>query len=142
MEEKKTNSKGVIIVVAVFIVLIVGMIAAYSVLSDKTVEGDKTVIVEVILNNGKSQSYTIKTDEEYLRAAIDADGQIKLEGEDSEFGLFIKAVNGFTVSDDPTAQEWWCITKNGETHMMGIDTTVIADGEKYEITLKVGYDEF
>ena len=142
METKKSNSKGVIIVVAVFVVILVGMIAAYSLLSEKGIAGGKTITVEVITNDGTTQSYTIKTDKEYLRAAIDADGQIKVDGEDSEFGLFMKTVNGVTVSDDPMAQEWWCLTKNGETHMTGIDNTVIADGEKYEITFKVGYDGF
>ena len=140
--EVKKNNKSIIVVVAAFVLLIAFMIISYVIFSEKGVEGAKTITVDIVTNDGTTQSYTINTDKEYLREAIDADGQIKLEGDDSEFGLFMKTVNGVTVSDDPTAQEWWCITKNGETHMTGIDTTVIADGEKYEITFKVGYDEF
>ena len=139
---KKTNIKSIIIVVAVFVVLIIGMIAAYAILSDKAVEGQKIITVKVVMNDGVTTNYTIKTTEEFLRGAIDTDGQIKLEGEEGDYGLYLKTVNGVTVSDDPTAQEWWCLTKNGETHMYGFDTTVIMDGEQYEITFTVGYDSF
>ena len=134
--------RNIVIVVAVFVVLIAGMITAYSILSQKAVEGQKIITVDVVMQDGVTTSYTIKTEEEYLRGAIDKDGQIKLEGEDGEYGLYLKTVNGVTVSEDPTAQEWWCLTKNGETHMYGFDTTVIMDGEKYEITFTVGYDSF
>lgn len=142
MDVKKTNVTRIVIIVAVFAVLLAGFVVAYIMLSDKPVEGGKTITVEVIGKDSKSNSYTINTDEEYLRAAINSDGQITLGGDESEFGLFIKTVNGITVSEDPTAQEWWSITKNGEMLMTGIDTTVIMDGEKYEITFMVGYDSF
>jgi len=137
---KMTDVRRIIAVVAVFVVLIVSMIVAYAILSDKAVEGQKTITVKVVMNDGTATNYTIKTTEEFLRGAIDTDGQIKLEGEEGDYGLYLKTVNGVTVNE--TAQEWWCLTKNGETHMYGFDTTVIMDGEQYEITFTVGYDSF
>ena len=60
-----------------------------------------------------------------------------VEGEESQYGLFVKTVNGYTVDD--SRQEWWCFTKGGETLFTGVDDTPIADGDKFEITLTVGY---
>lgn len=141
METKKSNVR-VIVIAAVFIVLAGLLAAAYFLLSEKPVEGDKTINVAVVMKDGTSMTYSINTNKEYLRAAIETDGQIKLSGDESEYGLFLKSVNGVTVSDDPTAQEWWCLTSNGEMLMTGMDTTVIKDGDKYEITFTVGYGEF
>ena len=58
-------------------------------------------------------------------------------GEESEYGLFVKTVDGYTADD--SNQEWWCFTKNGESLTTGVDTTPIADGEHFEATLTVGY---
>ena len=47
------------------------------------------------------------------------------------------AVNG--IAADDSKQEWWCFTKGGEEMMTGVDTTPIADGDAFEITLTEGY---
>ena len=36
-------------------------------------------------------------------------------------------------------EEWWCFTKDGEDVMTGVDSTPVADGDHFEITLKTGY---
>ena len=46
-------------------------------------------------------------------------------------------VNGVTVDD--SKQQWWCFTQDGEMLMTGVDTTPIADGDHFEITLTEGY---
>ena len=60
-----------------------------------------------------------------------------IAGDESEYGLFVKTVDGRTADD--AKQEWWCFTKGGETLMTGVDDTPIADKEKFEITLTVGW---
>ncbi|MBQ9965086.1 MAG: DUF4430 domain-containing protein, partial [Clostridia bacterium] len=83
-----------------------------------------------------TKSVNIDTNAEYLRAALEEKNLIS--GDESEFGLFVKVVDGRTADD--AKQEWWCFTKGGETVMTGVDTTPIADGDTFEITLKTGYD--
>ena len=61
-----------------------------------------------------------------------------ISGDDSGATLFVTTVDGYTA--DSANEEWWCFTKGGEDMMTGVDDTVIADGDKYEITLTVGYD--
>ena len=44
-----------------------------------------------------------------------------IEGEDSEYGLFVKTVDGITANEDN--QEWWSLTIDGEMAMTGVDST-------------------
>lgn len=96
--------------------------------------GEKTITVTVTAH-GEEEAFTIETDEEYLRGALESIDLI--EGSESEYGLFVTTVNG--VAADDSKQEWWCFTKGGEEMMTGVDTTPIADGDAFEITLTEGY---
>ena len=40
---------------------------------------------------------------------------------------------------DESRQQWWCITKGGETVNTSADQTPIHDNDQFEITLKEGY---
>ena len=72
---------------------------------------------------------------EYLRGALEQEALIA--GEESDYGLFVKTVDGVTADD--ANQEWWCFTKGGEMLETGVDSTPIADGDTFEITLTQGY---
>lgn len=100
----------------------------------QTQVGQKTVTVEIVMPD-VTITKTITTEAEYLRGALDQEGLVA--GEEGEFGLFVKTVNGYTV--DEAKQEWWSLTKGGEILFSSVDTTPIADGETFELTLKVGY---
>ncbi|MBQ3126939.1 MAG: DUF4430 domain-containing protein [Clostridia bacterium] len=97
--------------------------------------GAKTITVDIVMPDGTTDTVTIRTDAAYLRGALEQEKLV--EGEESQYGLFVKTVNGYTVDD--SRQEWWCFTKGGETLFTGVDDTPIADGDKFEITLTVGY---
>ncbi|MBQ8747419.1 MAG: DUF4430 domain-containing protein [Clostridia bacterium] len=92
-------------------------------------EGAKTVTVQVKAGE-KAITFTIHTDAETLGEALLAHGLIA--GEDSEFGLYIKQVNGITADYD-VDQSYWGFYKGGEYMMTGVDSTVIADGDAYEL---------
>lgn len=98
---------------------------------DKTFgEGAKTVTVEVIAN-GKSVTFTLKTDKENL-----ADAMLEfslVEGDNDQYGLYIKKVNGI-LADYNVDQHYWSLSKNGETLMTGASGVKIQNGEKYEFT--------
>lgn len=97
--------------------------------------GDKEIGVTVVYADQTQDEFTIDTDAEYLRGALEQEKLIA--GDESEYGLFVTEVNG--VKADDTKEEWWCFTQNGEALMTGVDSTPIADGDHFEITLTVGY---
>ena len=87
------------------------------------------------MTDTETTDFTIVTDAEYLRQALEQENLV--EGSESEYGLFVTTVNGVTADD--SQQQWWRFTRNGEMVETGIDTTPIADGETYEITLITGW---
>ena len=94
-------------------------------------EGAKTVVVEVVHGDQSSREFTYHTDLEYLGELLLAE-QLA-EGEDSAYGLFITTVDGEAAQD--SLHQWWCITKGGGRVDTGADTTPIADGDHFELTL-------
>ena len=110
--------------------------------TDKTTDNSKTIAL-TISADGKTETYEVKTDAETLGKMLVDEGYVKNDQE--SYGLYIKTVygpfkDGRTV--DTGKEEWWSLKKNGETLMTGADQTTISDGEKYELTLMVGYDNF
>lgn len=133
METK--NTKKIVIGLLILIVIASVMTLLYYQFKPKTTLGSKSIAVEVKLDDGTSKSFDIKTDEEYLRGALEQIGLIS--GDESEYGLFVKTVDGRTADD--SKQEWWCFTSQGETINTSVDQTPIKDGDHFEITLTVGY---
>lgn len=130
--KKKTK---IIVAVVALIAVIAAMVGVYFVTRPDTNEGNKQIIVEVISKDEASKDFKIKTDKEYLGEALQDEKLV--EGEVGQYGLFIKTVDGYTADD--SKQEWWCITKDSEQVNTSADTTPIADGDHFELTLKTGY---
>lgn len=95
-----------------------------------------TVTVTVVHGDGSSKDFTVKTDKEMLGEALTDEKLV--DGEDGPYGLFIKTVDGETA--DEANQEWWCLTKGGESVETGVDSTPVEDGAAYELTLMTGWE--
>lgn len=95
----------------------------------------KTITFEVVHKDGSKKDFDITTDAETLREALEKEKLIA--GEESEYGMFVKTVDGETVDD--ANQEWWCLTIGGKEATTGVDSTKIEDGGSYEFTFTVGY---
>ncbi len=106
----------------------------YQATRPEPVQGNKTITV-LMQYDDVNKTVSIQTDHEYLRGALEQENLVI--GDESEYGLFVTAVNGREA--DNAKQEWWCFTKGGETLNTGIDTTPIADGDSFEVTLKTGW---
>lgn len=132
MSKKKSVAAGLVLAV-----MVIAALLCWKSFAPQAVEGDKTITVEVVHGDGSEKSFTISTDSENLRGALEQEEGL-VSGDESEYGLFVTTVDGETA--DSTNEEWWCFTKNGESLMSGVDDTMIADGEQYEITFTVGYD--
>lgn len=94
-----------------------------------------TIIVTVKSADGTSKDFSITTDEEFLRGALEQENLI--EGEESEYGLYVKVVCGETADYDKDGA-YWAFYKDGEYLMTGVDTTPIADGDSFSIEYTVG----
>lgn len=96
----------------------------------------KTVTVTVVHGDGSSKDFTVKTEKEMLGEALTDEKLV--DGEDGPYGLFVKTVDGETADD--ANQEWWCLTKGGESVETGVDSTPVEDGAAYELTLMTGWE--
>ena len=95
-------------------------------------KGAKTVTVKVVAD-GQELTFTLHTDKENLEDALVEHNLI--DGDVDVYGMYIKMVNGI-VADYDTDKTYWAITKSGE-ETMGAKSTIIADGDCYEITKTV-----
>lgn len=130
-------SKKVLTVTAVIaaVLIVAGMALSFSgTKSESAVK--KNLEISVIANDVR-KVYHIETEHKYLGDALAEKDIIK--GEKSQYGLFITEVAG--IKADEKKEEWWLVTKNGEGTTTGVSSIEIADGECYELTLKVGYSE-
>ena len=134
-EQKKLSKKTLIIIASVLVVLIAAAALIFTLTRPAVQQGAKTIHSEVVVSDTDTLEFTLHTDAEYLRQALEE--QNLISGSESEYGLFVTVVDG--VSADDSKQQWWCFTKGGEMLMTGVDSTPVADGDSFEITLTTGY---
>ena len=94
-----------------------------------------TITVSVTHADGSEKEFVITTEALNLREALEQENLV--QGDESEYGLFVTTVDGEGTDSDK--QEWWCFTKGGEMMMTGVDDTLIDDGDHYEIVFTVGW---
>lgn len=95
-------------------------------------EGATEFAFTVIDKDGNETAFAIHTDKEIVGDAL-----LELElisGEDGQYGLYVKTVNGITADYD-VDQTYWAFYVNGEYAASGVDTTAIEEGMTY--TFKV-----
>ena len=92
-------------------------------------EGATTVTVKVKADE-RQVTFTIHTDKATVGAALQEHNL--LEGEEGQYGLFVKKVNGI-VADYDVDQYYWAFYINGEYGMSGVDTTNIEEGVTYSL---------
>ena len=91
-------------------------------------EGKTMFLFTVVDKDGNETNFEIHTDKEIVGEAL-----IDLEliaGDDGEFGLYVKTVNGITADYD-VDQTYWAFYVDGEYAMSGVDATTIEDGMTY-----------
>lgn len=95
----------------------------------------RTIKVTVVDDKAESTEFTIVTTKTTLRGALEQENLI--EGEESQYGLYVKYVNGVRADYDQD-KAYWRFTKNGVDLMSGVDSELISDGDCYEITYTKG----
>lgn len=92
-------------------------------------KGEKTITV-VVTAEEQSLTFTIHTDKDTLREAMDEHDLI--DGTEGPYGLTLEVVNGMRV-DFNDGGYWWGIFKDGVATPTGIDGVEISDGDSYEL---------
>lgn len=100
--------------------------AAY--ISDTELGEGATTVTVLVKADERQVTFTIHTDKTTVGEALQEHNL--LEGEESEYGLYAKEVNGI-VADYDVDQYYWAFYINGEYAMSGVDTTNIEEGVTY-----------
>lgn len=129
----KKQTLLMIISAMVLVALLVGAVFLWKGLSAKPETGSKALTFEVVLKDGSSKEYPIKTDAAFLADALVEEGLITY----AEDGLY-NTIAGVTT-DYATDQSWWKITKDGVMLNEGLNTLPLADGDHYEATYTIGF---
>ena len=127
----KTVSQKILSVTVIF-ALVAAMALSFAGCAKEEVknEGTVSITVEIVDNESKSTEYTITTDTGTLWGALEHEGLA--EGDDSEYGIMIHTVNGLRA-DYNLDGAYWALYKDGEYLSTGAESTVISDGEHYEL---------
>lgn len=129
------NQRKIIISLAVLVIAIAALFGIYQFAKAPATAGEKSITVEVVHKDETVKNFEFDTSREFLGEALVDEALV--EGENGAYGLFITTVDGETADD--SKQEWWCITKEGGQVNTSADQTPISDGDKYELTLMIGY---
>lgn len=139
MEKKQSDRKKIIIGAVILIVLLAAFAVIYAVFGPKATQGSKEYILKVVDDNGETTEYTGHTDAEYLRGALEelekAD-DLTIEGEESDYGLFIDTINGVTA-DYSKDKAYWALYVNGEYGNYGVDSQPLTDGDIYSLVYEI-----
>ena len=94
---------------------------------------ETTEAQEIVLVDGNETNFVVNTDKETVGDALLE--QNLIEGEDGDYGLYVKTVNGITADYD-TDQTYWAFYVNGEYASTGVDSTPVNEGDTYEFNLE------
>ena len=95
--------------------------------------GSTEFSLTVVDQEGIETPFEIHTDKQTVGEALLELGLI--DGDESEYGLYVKTVNGITVDYD-TDGAYWAFYVNGEYASSGVDSTEIAEGESYSFKVE------
>lgn len=132
---RSSNRKTIFLVIGALALLIAVFAIVYTQFLVQPVQGEKSIGISIVHGDGTNTEKDIQTDAKYLREALEEADLI--EGVDMELGLYLLTVDNETA--DEKNQEWWCITKDGEMVMTGVDITPIENGDRFEIALITGW---
>ncbi len=131
---EKKNNKKIVIGAVVLAALLVIFAAVYFMNKPTAGAGAKDITLEVTGSDGVTSDYSLSTDAEYLREAMDELSEngsgFSYEGSDGEYGVMVEVVNGERASYAEDGA-YWALYVNGEYGQYGCDSQPVADGDTY-----------
>lgn len=134
-----TNSKFSKILSLVFCIVLIAAVALNTTACGKKEENTSSIMASELVKEkaftftvvdleGKQTSYQIKSTKGTVGEALLDEGLIK--GEESEYGLYVKTVNGITLDYNKDGK-YWAFYVDGEYAQNGVDATAITSGATY-----------
>lgn len=96
-------------------------------------EGSTKFTLTVTDQAGNETEFEIHTDKETVGEALLELGLI--EGDEGEYGLYVKTVNGITADYDKDGV-YWAFYVNGEYASSGVDSTAATEGDAYSFKVE------
>lgn len=109
-----------------------GETAVYSV-GQPLGEGETQFTLTVADDKGSELLFTINTNAATVGEALQALNLI--DGEEGDYGLYIKTVNGVTADYDADGT-YWAFYIDGEYAMTGVDATAVEPGAAYALRVE------
>lgn len=122
--------KLVVILAAVLVVVVAAFAVIMITQKPETDKGAKDICVTVVYEDKSEKEFEINTDAEYLGEALLEEKLVTAQEYESGFYTYIDGVRADYTADGA----WWCVTKDGEDVMVGMNELPIADGDNFEIT--------
>ena len=127
MSSMSKQRKTTIITIAIVAVLVIAALVCWASFRPQALEGVKQISVTVTHTDGSVREEAFETTAQVLADALE--GHIEIDGEDSEYGLFVKTVDGEYADD--TQGVYWMFDVNGAMGEYGVDSQPVADGDAY-----------
>ncbi len=96
-------------------------------------EGEKQFSFTVVDGEGNETPFEIHTDKETVGEAL-LDLEL-ITGEEGDYGLYVKTVNGITADYDKDGT-YWAFYVNGEYATSGVDITAVKEGDTYSFQVE------
>ena len=133
----KTNKKPClnakrILAVAALLLLAAALALAYFTFREKPVSGSKNITISVVNSKAETTQYSLRTDAQFLRQAMDEAEGLTYTGTEGAYGLMISAVNGETADYNVDAS-YWGFFVNGDYCNYGVDEQPVNDGDAFSI---------
>ena len=125
-----------ILSVVLLVILVAAMAFAYVTFSEKAVEGEKSISIEVVTIDGTSSVYEVDTDAEYLIDAMEEADGLTFEGEEGPYGFSVNTVNEVNANLD-SGVAYWGFFVNGEYCNYGVSQQPVEDGDAFRIVYTV-----
>lgn len=128
----KTRNK--ILGLGIFVIIIGLMVFAWTNFREKPVEGSKQITISVVNSEGKTTSYDLSTDAEFVIGAMEEAKEqgLSYEGEEGEYGFSISHING-ERADYNQDGAYWSLLINEEYANYGVSQQPIKNGDEVKL---------
>ena len=128
---KKGMKRWLSLMMVLVILMSAAMLAGCTGSEDGADSGDvvtKAFVFTVVDVDGSETTFDIESEKQYVGEAL-IDEEL-IAGEEGQYGLYVKTVNGITYDYD-TDGKYWAFYINGEYAPTGVDVTEIEENAFY-----------
>ena len=129
------NSANKVLSLVLCMVLIAAMALMAAGCGSKPAPTGKAFTFVVTDLEGNEKTFNVTTEKATVGEALLDEGLI--QGENSEFGLYVTTVDGISADWDKD-QTYWAFYIDGEYAMTGVDATEVTEGATYSFVLTKG----